>query len=588
MNDLLECTEIWRKYETGVSYMHKIDLVDRTDKAHRFYSGDQWYGLKSGGEELPSQNFIKGIVKYKVGVVAQNTMTAVYSSIDSMDEMAVRACELLGKYFAVCWERGKMDSMSWKIIKDAAIQGDAYIFFGEGSDLTKSQIIDNVNIFLGDEQCSELQKQPYIIIRERRFIEDIKREARENGIEEKDLDLIVSDDELQDQLGDKQEVDYTNKDGKCISLLYMEKDEEGYVHISRSVKNLIYQKDTILKGTKNGEEMDIGLKSYPIANFIWEDKKGSGRGFGEVEFLIPNQIEVNKTLARRSIAVKQTAYPKMAYADGLVLNPDELDIVGGKIAVTNGNAQSINQIVGYLNPAQISPDAKYLSDELINQSKELAGAGDSATGAVDPTQASGTAIMAVRDQAALPLNEQLARYSQFVEDLAYLWFDIWLCYETDGLEVEYTNDNNEVEKDILPSDILQNLKFNVKVDVSKTNPFSLYAMEQNLINLWTSQAISFEEMVEALPEGSTMPKGALQEILKKRQIEEQKQMQIQMQMDSLMQQNSQYAMQLQQMTEALNSATAQAQNAKQIESENVELKRNLGESTQALNSLMNN
>ena len=38
-------------------------------------------------------------------------------------------------------------------------------------------------------------------------------------------------------------------------------------------------------------------------------------------------------------------------------------------------------------------------------------------GQIDPTQASGTAIIATRDQAALPLNEQVARYRQFVEDV---------------------------------------------------------------------------------------------------------------------------------------------------------------------------
>jgi len=550
-------TDIWQKYERGVDYLHKISLTDRTDKAHRFYSGDQWNGLKSGGEELPSLNFIKSVVKYKVAMVAHNGMTAVYSPLDSTIAGANEACSLLGKYFARVWEKSKMDSMSWKVIKDAAIQGDSYLYFGEGADVSQSQLIDNVNIFLADEQSSDIQSQKYIIIRERRFVEDIKAEARENGCSEEEIDLIISDEERQDQLGDRMEVDYSEKDGKCISLLYMTK-KDGIVHISRSTQNVIYQPEEALKCTRNGQETDIALKSYPIVNFIWDDKKGSGRGNGEVEFLIPNQIEINKTLARRAIAVKNTAYPMLAYAENLVNNPDELDVVGGKIAINNGNAQAVNQLVSYLSPAQISPDAKNLSDELLTLSRELAGAGDSATGSIDPTQASGTAIMAVRDQTALPLNEQVARYSQFVEDLAYLWFDLWVCYEQDGIEFEEESMdplNPEPTLNRIDAATLQKLKVDVKIDVSKANPFSIYAEEQSLTNYWQAQAISFEEMVSALPEGGAAPKNKLQEIIDKRAQQQQMMQQIQMQMESLKKENEQYMAQNQQLAALLQDAT---------------------------------
>lgn len=580
-------THIWRKYEKGVEYIHKIDLVARTDKAHYFYAGDQWRGLASGGEKLPLFNFIKPIIKYKVSTVAQNSMTAVYSSLEeeSSDEMK-RACNLLGKYFQRVWEKSKMDSVSWKIIKDAAIQGDAYLYFGEGADVSQCQIIDNVNILLGDEQSDSIQEQPYIIIRERRFVKDIIAEAKRNNISEDEIELIIADDDRDDQLGDRIEVDYESKEGKCISLLYMTKDEEGYVHTARSVKNVIYQPDSVLKCTKNGEVTDVGLKSYPVVNFLWDDKKGSGRGQGEVEFLIPNQIEVNKTLARRSIAVKQTAYPTMAYSENLVANPDDLDVIGGKIAVNNMNAQAINQIVSYLNPAQMSPDAKALSDELIDMSRELAGAGDSATGSIDPTQASGTAIIAVRDQAALPLNEQLARYSQFVEDLAYLWFDLWVCYNSDGIKVET---DKEIDGMIITGyetikpDELQQMKINVKIDVSKANPFSIYAVEQNLLNAVSSGWITFEEMVEALPEGSTMPKQKLQEIIKKRAVEEQKAQQTAQQIQGLQNENAQYSSQLEQTTAALSDAQGRLE---QSRGENQVLQGQLGKTTEALGDMM--
>ncbi len=590
--------DVWRLYEKGRDYQNKIDLVERTDKAHRFYLGDQWYGMQSGGEELPVFNFIKPIVKYKVATVAQNTMSAVYSPIDNRDPAYIQACELLNKHFAKKWERAKMDSLSWKLIKDACIQGDAYLYFGEGDDVTAAQLIDNVNIFLADERDPDIQDQKYIIIRERRFVEDVRREAEENGVLQDQIDLILSDEANQEQqLGEKQEQSWDTDKGKCTCLLYLHKGEDGIVHCLKAVQNVIYQPDAPIQATDAaGNPMELGLRSYPLVNFLWEDKKGSGRGAGEVEFLIPNQLEVNKTLARRAIAVKQSAFPKLAYVQNAVLNPDELDLVGGKIAVKNVSAQNINAMVSYLNPAMLSPDAKNLSDELIMQSRELAGAGDAATGSIDPTQASGTAIIAVRDQTALPLNEQLSRYQQFVEDLAYLWYDLWTAYNPNGIEVEVepeqqpgrnrtarqemsgaapqTGPNQAMgrmpidqttgqpdampgigstsrgpEIEVIPREVLEKMKVNVRVDVSQNNPFSKFAQEQSLERLFQMQAITFEEYVEALNDDAAVPKGKLEDILTKRAARQAEQMQQQMQ--QLAAQNEQLAAQNEQLKQEM-------------------------------------
>ena len=351
-----ENTEIWNLYQKGIDYIHKINLVSETDEAHRMYHGDQWYGLQSGSEKMPMLNFIKGIVKYKVAVVAQNTMSAVYSNMGQSDETTIKVCEALNEHFRKMWELAKMDTQSWKIVKDSCIQGDGYIYFS-GSNVTDSQIIDNVNVLLGDEKNSNIQEQPYIIIVERRFVNDVKKEAKKYGIKEIDSDLIVSDEDYENQLGDKTDVE--SKDGKCTSLLYLKKDNDGIVHFARSVRNMVYQPDTKLQSTDNeGNTAGQGLKSYPLVNLVWEQKKGSARGSGEVKYLIPNQLEVNKTLARRSISVQQNAFGKLAYNEDMISNPEDLDVVGAKIAIKNSSAQNINNMLAYLQPSTMSADAK--------------------------------------------------------------------------------------------------------------------------------------------------------------------------------------------------------------------------------------
>lgn len=516
MEKEITTTYIWQKYQKGIEYINKINLTNKTDKCHRMYNGDQWHGLKSGGEELPILNIIKGIVKYKVSTVAQNTMSAVYTPIGERTEESVKACDALNTHFQIMWERAKMDKHSWSVIKDACIGADGYIYFGE-ADVTQAQLINNVNVLLGDEQNPNLQQQPYIMLVERVFVKDIRKEAERNGIPQDDIELIISDENTNNQLGDKTEVAYSTEDGKCTSILYMYKDDNGYVHFAKSTQNVIYKPDEpVIAKLPDGTPSSVGLTMYPIVNFVWEDTKGSARGCGDVEHLIANQIELNKTLARRAIAIKQCAFPKIAYLESAVANPDQIDVVGAKIGVRDGNAQNIQNLISYLNPSVVSPDARNFTDELITLTKELAGAGDAATGQIDPTQASGTAIIATRDQAALPLNEQVARYRQFVEDVAVLWYDIWKAYNPDGLKIESKDEMGNETTQVIPSEVLDNMMINVRIDVSQNNPFSKYAQEQAIMNLFTSQAISFEEMVEALDNDAVAPKGKLQDIIDKR------------------------------------------------------------------------
>ena len=512
----ITCTNIWQLYQKGIDYINQINLVGKTDKCHRMYNGDQWHGVKSGGEDLPMLNFIKGIVKYKVATVAQNTMSAVYNPIGEHNEMAIKACEALNRHFQVMWERAKMDKNSWNVIKDACIGADSYIYFG-GADVSKGQILDNVNVLLSDEQNPNIQEQKYILIVERLFVSDVREEAKRNGISKDDIDLIVADTKTENQLGNKQEVNYAQDDGKCTSILYMYKGEDGFIHFAKSTSAVVYKPDEKIVVKLNEEETGQGLTYYPIVNFIWDDKKGSARGCGEVEYLIPNQIELNKTLARRAIAIKQCAYPKVAYMENAISDPSQIDTIGAKIGVKDMNANNIQNLITYLNPTSVSPDAKNFTDELIVSTKELAGAGDAATGAVDPTQASGTAIIASRDQAALPLNEQVARYRQFVEDIAVLWYEIWKAYNPNGLNVETQDENGKDVVEMIPSEILDELMINVRIDVSQNNPFSKFAQEQAILNLFTTGAITFEEMIDVLDDDAVTPKGKLKDIVDKRQ-----------------------------------------------------------------------
>ena len=80
---------------------------------------------------------------------------------------------------------------------------------------------------------------------------------------------------------------------------------------------------------------------------LWEEKIGSARGEGEVRHLIPNQIEVNKTIMRRLITVKNTAYPQKVVNTDKVMNPSAVDQVGGVLKTKGGmGVDDVSKIFG--------------------------------------------------------------------------------------------------------------------------------------------------------------------------------------------------------------------------------------------------
>ena len=292
---------IWEKYKKASNYQDENSIIKKSDKYWKMYLGDQWYGLDNT-EGLPVMNFVEPVVNYKVSTICRNTMTAHYSDMEGNAEYN-GIYDKLNSNFVSNWERSHMDNVGWQTLKAAAIVGDGYTYWGT-EDLTKTQVIPCTAVLLGDEQQPIIQKQPYVMIRERLFVEDVKRTALENGIDPARVANISADDDNDFQIGNKNDLDYGSNDGKVLSILYFEK-RDGIVWTGRAVKDLEYEPLHPMAPMKQGAPiMEKGLKSYPIVNLIWQDIPNSARGQGEVKKLIPNQVEVNKTYARRAEASK--------------------------------------------------------------------------------------------------------------------------------------------------------------------------------------------------------------------------------------------------------------------------------------------
>ena len=537
-------TDIWVLYDQCVSYCRMMGMYGDTDLNYRMYNDNQWYGLKVQGIEKVQYNVIKPIVKYKTGIIMTNLYAINYSS-ENFENRAFRRnaekiCKLLNKKAARIWEHDYMDLKLRLVVKDAAIndEGVMYVMVDPETGLPVNEILSKNDVYYGNENDSDIQSQPYILIKQRKPVSEVQQIAEANGVSPEQTLHIIGDNDNIEQAGETAKYE---KDPMCtvVTKLYKFK---GTVHFAQATRYVEIKKDT-----------DTGLKYYPVAHVIWEEKKGSARGEGEVRQLIPNQLEINKTAMRRALTVKNTAYPQKVANIDRIINPSALNEVGGLIQVKGGQTvDDVAKIFTHVHPAQMSADAEKLLKELINTTRELAGAGEVATGQVNPESASGRAILAVQQASEQPLTEHLAYVKAFVEDLARIWLDMITVYN-DSIQLEdeitdpVTNQAQTVLVEVQRTSLAA-LQPVVKVDITPKGAFDKYAQEQSMENLLTAGLFNPQRMpelklyVKTLDDDSVMPKQKLLDMIEEWEREQQKIAMIEQQARLMQQRAQQFLM----------------------------------------------
>ncbi len=517
-------TDLWELYERGIDFLQMNHVYEDTDENYRMYSGNQWEGAELGGIEEAQYNFIETIVNYKVSTINQNLWGINFSSENFEREFrktAEQTCKMLNRKAAKVWEKDQMDIKVRKISDDAAIndEGVMYVNYNEENQNPINEIINKNDIQYGNEQDDDIQNQPYIIIAQRKPVSEVRNLAKANKVSPKKIDLIIGDKDTTTQAGDEAK---REKDDMCTLVTKMWK-ENGKVWYSQSTKQV-----EIVKATNT----DLNL--YPVAHFVWKQKKGWSRGEGEVRTLIPNQRELNKTLARMLLSVKQCAYPQKIANIDKISNPDALDALGGIIKTRNGaSVDDVSKIFSYVQPASMSTDVSKVINDLIGITRDLKNAGDIATGGINPESASGKAILAVQQASQQPLVKQLTGLKTFIEDIARIWLDMWNVYTPNGMKLENeindpTTGETYVEIVDVPASVLENLDGTVKVDITPKGAFDRYARELSLENylkagFFNAQRVSeLRYYAEALPDDSTAPKQELLDICDKIMEEQEK------------------------------------------------------------------
>lgn len=534
-----DTAKIFEEYRRGISFksnMGNRGLYEQSRMNERFYVGDQWYGAHCGNDRpLVRHNVIKRIGDYKISMVSSNPISVNYTAEGVPNTVGIRndidqiksgmengaeyagftdetagedeinlVMSALSDYFRVTGERLKFDSLKEQALRNAYISGtgliytywDSNIRTGLYADVSRTapikgdiacEVIDIENVYFGDPNEDDIQKQPYIIIAQRKSVKELKKEAIKNGASESQADEIKPDENRQYESGDYGETDLDGaKKATVLTRLWKETDENGTV----TVKAVRVCEKTVIR-----PEWDIKIRLYPLAKFTWERRQNNAYGESEITYLIPNQIAINRMLTANVWAVLMLGMPIMVVNDAVV--PPVTNEPGQVIRAT-GDTDDIRSAIQYIIPPNFSPNFEGNIASLISNTLTQSGANDAALGDVNPENTS--AIIAVREAATMPLQSVQNRYYQFCEDVARIWAEFWISLYgkrsikmVDGSNVWYMPFDGKRYQELLVS---------ARIDVGASTLYGEAQTIRTLDALFDRQAIDLLQYLKRLPKGA--------------------------------------------------------------------------------------
>lgn len=529
---------VFEAYKKGTEFKNSLGeqgIYEQSKKNERFYVGDQWYGVNCGNDKpLVRRNIIKRIGEHKVSVLCSAPVAVNYSAegvpntIDLESEKknignsfmngeqptgTPRAAEIsvimraMSDYFDTTAERVKFTDVCYAIGRRAFISGTGLLYTYWDSNISTGLYADEQktspikgdlmcesihveNVVFGDPNNTDVQNQPFIIISRRRSCEDVRREARANGLPSKEVDKIVPDgaESYNANAGDRGEQEPT--DSKRVTeytMFYKEYDREGNYTVMavRATEKAYVRKPWNLK-----------LHLYPLAKFCWEHRDSCIYGDSEVTYLIPNQIAINRALTAAVWATMSAGMPKMLVNDDVISGPVTNN--PGEIIRISGSSGDIAGAISYATPPAFGAVFQNLVNDIAGNTLSDSGANEAALGDIRPDNAA--AIIQMREAALQPLQLKQNDFYSFIEDVARIWAEYWLNY--------YGKRNLKViDKQgtwYVPFDGARynNLFITAKIDVGAATLFSESVTIATLNNLRANGMISDMEYFERVPKGS--------------------------------------------------------------------------------------
>ena len=263
--------------------------------------------------------------------------------------------------------------------------------------------------------------------------------------------------------------------------------EEITIEEEKEVKTVHFLKCT--KSVCLIPETDLGYSRYPIARFGWEDRRNSYLYDSPMTSNIVNQVFINKCYAYAHEYAMKSAIPKIVF-DSTKMDYDDFM---NSTAVGVPGIDMLGKYLDFTKMPDFSNQIIQLIDQTENEMEKNMGVNDAALGNVRPDNTS--AIIALQEAAAVPLEIQKQNYYEMWEDLVRNIIDIMIC--TYGTRTLSTEEGEPVEVDFSR---LKGFNYRLNIDIGSSAQYSEIAQMNTLNGLFSNGAIDLNTFLDACPD----------------------------------------------------------------------------------------
>ena len=464
------------RYRRCTDYNLQTDYYTKTALHQDFYMGEQWKGVNAPDLDKPVLNFIRRVCSFLAAMVASQDIQVFVNPYVHTEENT-RNADIMNIALQQVVETGKLAVMARKAVLDGLVTGDGWLYWYNEEGAIKCDLLKGTNVLFANPYVPDVQKQPFILIEHREYLDTVMEMARKNG---RQVQNIQADKEYTASL-------------PMVTLITQMYKQDGKVWYTQVTKDCVVTSPVCL---------DCSM--YPIAKFTWDSRTDSYHGIGVVENLLPNQIAVNKLWAMALLHQKTMAFPKIFF------DKTKLDKWTNRVGAAIGVIGNPHDAVATSFKANdMSNQLMDLVEKTIAYTKEFMGANDTSLGNVNPENTS--AILAVQRSATIPLENQKLAFGDFLEDCVMIIMDI-ICSQWGERYVQIPSERGDTMEKINWSAIdVTQLSWMVQAD--NTTPWSESVQMQTLENLYTKQILTDAyDYVQAIPSSQLKNK---QRILKK-------------------------------------------------------------------------
>ncbi len=511
--------QVQEEYRQGAAYKNQLGsrgMYEQSRINERFYVGDQWYGVNCGDNRpLVRYNVIKRIGDYKMAVVGSlpvsvrfqaegmpNTLAlqekvnvyrqamrdgtqAQIAFSDAEEAQAVSGA--LTDYFSTTARRLKLEMLKQRVLRNAYITGTGVLYtywddsirtglYADAARRTPirgdiaAEVLEIEQVYMGDPTLTDIQEQPFVLIAQRRPVEEIRRLAHRQGC--KEWESIRPEEEGQAVLLTRFWKQWSDDGERC------------------TVRGMQVCGDTVVRAP-----WELGVQLYPLAVFRWEEQRHHAYGESEIPYLIPNQIAINRSISAGVWSVMMMGMPIMLVNGDVVTQPITND--PGQVVPVYGAGEEVRDAIRYVDPPAFSGQVDANVQSLIGDTMAQAGVNSTLLGDVQPNNTS--AIIAVREASLMPLQMLQNRFYGFMEEVARIWSEFWLTM--------YGNRSLKIEQEqgvwYMPFDSARyrDMLLNIRVDVGSGDPYSEDRTIETLDNLFSHGVINAKQYLSRLPQG---------------------------------------------------------------------------------------